>query len=83
MPDETPETPETEVTTSAAIDQPAVDADASASSPSAEEVVTTSTEEVQVGGGGFNSPFTPAPSAMSMVDRLTALEARVKALEER
>lgn len=75
--------PETEVTTSATTDQPAVPADASASiSPpsSSAEKEKGKAEEVKA-GGGFDSPFAPAPEAPSMIDRINSLEARIAALE--
>jgi hypothetical protein len=93
---ETPETPETEATTSAAIDQPAVSDDASASSPSSADVVvepavesplepavesSPSPAEEMKGGGGFNSPFTEPPAALTMIQRIEILEAKFAALE--
>jgi len=100
--------PETEVTTSAAIDQPAVPDDASASalspadkpagdsaSPESSEpaetvapdassspaVVPAEPETVKAGGGFENSPFAEPKPAPTMIERITALEARVEALE--
>ncbi len=106
------EAPETEATTSAAMDQPAVSVDASASSPSelpetasdpapndeaseegateassspAEpaivEPVTPSPVEEPAAGGGFTSPFVEPPAALTMVQRIEILEARLAALE--
>jgi hypothetical protein len=91
--DETPEAIETEATTSAVIDQPAVSDDASASSPSpvvepaveppsspADPAIVESVAE-PTAGGGFTSPFVEPPSALTMVQRIELLEARVAALE--
>lgn len=77
-----PETEGTEATTSAAIDQPAVSDDASASSPSpsAPEAPSFPAEEMQP-GGGFSSPFAEPPAALTMVQRIEILEAKVAALE--
>lgn len=88
MSDETPEivvsAPETEVTTSATTDQPAVPADASASlsppsSPAEKEkgkAEEVKAEEVKA-GGGFDSPFSPPPPGLSMIERLERLESIV------
>jgi hypothetical protein len=95
------EVTETEATTSAVIDQPAVSDDASASSPSpvvepaveppsspadpaiVEPVAEPTVEPVAepTAGGGFTSPFVEPPSALTMVQRIELLEARVAALE--
>jgi len=76
-----PETEGTEATTSAAIDQPAVSDDASASPPfSAPEAPSSPAEEMQP-GGGFSSPFVEPPAALTMVQRIEILEAKVAALE--
>lgn len=110
-----PENPETEATTPAAIDQPAVSDGASASalspadepagdsaspessepaetvapdapsSPAVEPVpaepVPAEPEVVKAGGGFENSPFAEPKPAPTMIERITALEARVEALE--
>ena len=89
---ETSEATETEATTSAAIDQPAVSDDASASSPSPADVGVESPLEPAVesppspaeemkGGGGFKSPFTEPPAALTMIQRIEILEAKFAALE--
>ena len=84
---ETPESPETEATTSAVIDQPAVSDDASASSPSspAEPAIVEPVAELVVhkAGGGFDSPFVEPPAALTMVQRIEILEARIAALESK
>jgi hypothetical protein len=83
-------TTETEATTSAAIDQPAVSDDASASSSLLEPAIEPAEAspspadekaEPVKGGGGFDSPFAEQKSAPTMVERIEALEARVSALE--
>lgn len=88
-----PETPETEATTSTVIDQPAVSDDASASSPSSPEAPSSPAEPaivepvvepavvIQGGGGSFDSPFAEPPAALTMVQRIEILEAKVAALE--
>lgn len=98
-----PETSETEATTSAAIDQPAVsdDASASSSSPAEETAVepaepATESAEPEASsspavieepathkpGGGFDSsPFAEPAPALTMIQRIEALEARVLLLE--
>lgn len=93
------ETPETEVTASSAIDQPAVSDDESASSSPAEpteteapsspaepaivepEVPAVVEEPVKAGGGFEHSPFVESKPAPTMIERITALEARVAVLE--
>lgn len=101
---------ETEATTPAAIDQPAVSDGASASalspadkpaddsaSPESSETAETvapdassspavepvpaEPETVKAGGGFENSPFAEPKPAPTMIQRITALEARVEALE--
>jgi hypothetical protein len=83
------EVTETEATTSAVIDQPAVSDDASASSPSPVVEPASSPADPAIvepvaeptAGGGFTSPFVEPPSALTMVQRIELLEARVAALE--
>ena len=75
---ESADSPETEATTSTVIDQPAVSDDASASPSSPAEEPAA---EPMKAGGGFDSPFAEPAPALTMVQRIEALEARVSALE--
>jgi hypothetical protein len=59
----------------------AVEPPSSPAEPAIVEPVTPSPVEEPAAGGGFNSPFAEPPSALTMVQRIELLEARLAALE--